>query len=47
VLHTWSQKLGLHPHVHCVIPAGGRCSERTGWCTRNHLSVAPTMCSSI
>jgi Putative transposase len=25
VLHTrpWSQKLGLHPHVHCVIPAGG------------------------
>ena len=23
VLHTWSQKLNLHPHVHCVIPAGG------------------------
>jgi Transposase zinc-binding domain/Putative transposase len=23
VLHTWNQKLGLHPHVHCVIPAGG------------------------
>src|SRR5271169_6347301 len=23
VLHTWSQKLTLHPHVHCVIPAGG------------------------
>jgi hypothetical protein len=23
VLHTWSQKLELHPHVHCVVPAGG------------------------
>ena len=23
VLHTWSQKLGLHPHVHCVIPPVG------------------------
>src|SRR5260221_241955 len=23
VLHTWNQKLGLHPHVHCVIPTGG------------------------
>ena|ERR1700690_2590189 len=22
VLHTWSQKLELHPHVHCVVPAG-------------------------
>ena len=21
--HTWNQKLDLHPHVHCVIPAGG------------------------
>src|SRR5258708_8113878 len=23
VLHTWNQKLRLHPHVHCVVPAGG------------------------
>lgn len=23
VLHTWGQQLSLHPHVHCVIPAGG------------------------
>jgi hypothetical protein len=22
VLHTWNQKLELHPHVHCVVPAG-------------------------
>jgi hypothetical protein len=23
VLHTWSQKLTLHPHLHCVVPGGG------------------------
>jgi len=23
VIHTWGQKLNLHPHIHCVIPAGG------------------------
>jgi len=31
VLHTWSQKLGLHPHVHCVIPAGGLLPDHTHW----------------
>lgn len=23
VLHTWGQNLGLHPHVHCIVPAAG------------------------
>jgi hypothetical protein len=31
VLHTWSQKLNLHPHVHCVVPAGGLSSDHTRW----------------
>jgi len=31
VLHTWSQKLQLHPHVHCVIPAGGLSLDHTRW----------------
>ncbi len=31
VLHTWSQKLSLHPHVHCVIPAGGLNFDHTHW----------------
>src|SRR6059036_2959704 len=31
VLHTWSQKLTLHPHVHCVIPAGGLSPDHTHW----------------
>lgn len=23
ILHTWGQNLSLHPHLHCIIPAGG------------------------
>lgn len=22
VLHTWTQQLHYHPHVHCIVPAG-------------------------
>jgi hypothetical protein len=31
VLHTWSQKLNIHPHVHCVVPAGGLSLDHTHW----------------
>jgi putative transposase/transposase-like zinc-binding protein len=31
VLHTWSQQLRLHPHVHCVAPAGGLSPDRARW----------------
>jgi Putative transposase/Transposase zinc-binding domain len=31
VLHTWNQKLGLHPHAHCVVPAGGLSLDHTHW----------------
>jgi Putative transposase/Transposase zinc-binding domain len=31
VLHTWNQKLGPHPHVHCVIPAGGLSLDHAHW----------------
>src|SRR6201982_3882522 len=31
VLHTWSQKLTAHPHVHCVLPAGGLSPDHTRW----------------
>jgi hypothetical protein len=23
ILHTWGQNLAFHPHIHCIIPAGG------------------------
>ena len=31
VLHTWNQKLEHHPHVHCVVPAGGLSPDRSRW----------------
>jgi hypothetical protein len=31
VLHTWNQKLQLHPHVHCVVPAGGLSLDHARW----------------
>jgi len=31
VLHTWGQNLLHHPHVHCVIPAGGLSPDHKGW----------------
>jgi hypothetical protein len=31
VLHTWSQKLNIHPHVHCVVPAGGLSLDHARW----------------
>ena len=31
VLHTWNQKLEHHPHVHCVVPAGGLSPDHQRW----------------
>jgi hypothetical protein len=31
VLHTWNQKLQHHPHVHCVVAAGGLANDHTHW----------------
>ncbi len=31
VLHTWGQNLMHHPHVHCVIPAGGLSQDHKAW----------------
>src|SRR5215472_9535867 len=31
VLHSWRQQLELHPHVHCVVPAGGLSADGTRW----------------
>jgi hypothetical protein len=30
-LHTWGQNLLLHPHIHCVIPAGGLSLDHRRW----------------
>jgi hypothetical protein len=31
VLHTWSQNMLHHPHVHCVVPAGGLSADGSRW----------------
>jgi putative transposase/transposase-like zinc-binding protein len=31
VLHTWSQKLEHHPHVHCIVPFGGLAPGHQQW----------------
>jgi predicted RNA-binding Zn-ribbon protein involved in translation (DUF1610 family) len=31
ILHTWGQNLLLHPHIHCVIPAGGLSPDHKRW----------------
>ena len=31
VLHTWGQNLQHHPHVHCVVPAGGIAPDGAHW----------------
>jgi putative transposase len=41
VLHTWNQKLGLHPHVHCVIPAGGLSPDHTRWIRSRYRFFLP------
>ena len=31
ILHTWGQTLVRHPHVHCVVPAGGLSPDHQCW----------------
>lgn len=31
VLHTWGQTLHHHPHIHCLVPAGGLALDGTTW----------------
>ena len=41
VLHTWNQKLEHHPHVHCVVPAGGLSVDRTRWIKPRYAFFLP------
>src|SRR3989449_10032336 len=31
VLHSWGQNLQHHPHVHCIVPAGGISPDGKRW----------------
>ena len=42
VLHTWTQRLEHHPHVHCLVPAGGVSLDAQRWvCPRKEKFFLP------
>jgi len=41
VLHTWTQKLQFHPHIHCVAPAGGLSPDQRRWVPSHHRFFLP------
>ena len=41
ILHSWGQNLLLHPHIHCVIPAGGLSADRTRWIRTQQRFLLP------
>jgi hypothetical protein len=41
VLHTWDQRLQHHPHVHCVVAAGGLAPDHTRWISSHNSFFLP------
>lgn len=41
ILHTWGQNLLLHPHIHCVIPAGGFSPDHRRWVRPRYAFFLP------
>jgi hypothetical protein len=41
VLHTWNQRLQHHPHVHCVVAAGGLAADHDRWISSRHSFFLP------
>jgi hypothetical protein len=36
ILHTWSQTLSLHPHLHCVVTGGALACDGSRWIPTRH-----------
>ena len=41
VLHTWTQQLHYHPHVHCLVTGGGVSDDGTHWHPARPSFLAP------
>jgi len=41
VLHTWDQKMNLHYHLHCIIPAGVYQAEENTWVPARYKFLFP------
>jgi Putative transposase. len=42
VLHTWTQQLVYHPHVHCLVTGGGVSDDRRDWHPARDNFLIPT-----
>ena len=47
VLHTWSQTLTYHPHVHCIVPGGGPSLNGTRWVSCRNEYLVPVRALSV
>jgi hypothetical protein len=41
VLHTWDQRLLFHPHIHCVLAAGGLAPDHASWINSRRCFFLP------
>jgi hypothetical protein len=41
VLHTWDQRLQHHPHIHCVVAAGGLAPDHARWISSRQSFFLP------
>ena len=41
VLHTWTQQLHYHPHVHCLVTGGGVSADSRDWCPARKAFLVP------
>ena len=47
ILHTWSQTLGQHLHVHCLVTSGALSRDRTRWIRGRAAFLFPVKALSI
>lgn len=47
VLHTWKRDMGYHPHVHCLVPAGGVTSDGRHWLPARKDYLLPIRALSV
>jgi Putative transposase len=41
VLHTWTQQLLYHPHVHCLVTGGGVSDDGANWSPARQAFLVP------
>lgn len=48
ILHTWTQTLLHHPHIHCIVPGGGISPDGTRWIkSRDHFFLPVRVLSRL